>query len=139
MKKFVLLFVLLNSFLSFSQLSELSEAFKNSDDGFMNDIYKNIRSSAIKSWDDNHVMIVAHINQNTEACFELMKLLPEMDETEKKIFRNGLDNWVDDADKLTYERNLNSTDGELMFKCCRYNWVMVKAHYEQQSKASKSY
>ena len=138
MKKFILLFVLLNSYLSFSQLSELSEAFKN-DDGFLGDIYENVRSSAIKSWDDNHVMIVAQINQNIEACFELMTLLPEMDETEKKIFRNGLDMWVDDADKLTYERNLDSSDGELIFKTCRFNWVMVKAHFEQQSKASKSY
>ena len=62
-----------------------------------------------------------------------------MDETEKKIFRNGLDMWVDDADKSKYEQNLDSGDGELMLKCCSYNWVMVKAHYEQQSKASKSY
>ena len=84
-------------------------------------------------------MIVAHINQNTEACYEIMKLLPQMDETEKKIFRNGLDMWVDDADKSKYEQNLDSGDGELMLKCCSYNWVMVKAHYEQQSKASKSY
>ena len=74
--------MLLNSCLSFSQLSELSEAFKN-DDGFLGVIYKNIRSSAINSWDDNHVMIVSHINQNTEACYELMKLLPEMDDAEK--------------------------------------------------------
>jgi hypothetical protein len=139
MKKIVLLFVLLNSYLSFSQLSETSQLFKDNED-FFGDIYQNIRSSAIERWGDNDVMIVSQINLNTEACYELIQQYNnEMGLDELIIFRGAIEKWVDYRDKLKYESAAKTGSGIQAFRCCRYNWIMLQSEVEQQIKASKSY
>ena len=142
MKKLLLLFYLLTSFYSYSQLNSYAQAFKNSKDEWQQSIYKNARQQAVDMWGDNHVMIVSTINQNIDAIIKFTDLMKKYNSstTFENVLSDALTTWVEDSD--TSKFNQKKSKGTSIFNmmgCCKYNWVMVVSQIEQQMEAAVAY
>lgn len=92
------------------------------------EVFKAVKEAAVDQWQDDHVMVVAEINQQVESIYKLFHSVDLNDPTQNRIFANAFNKW-----KLEDYNSLE--DNAYSIKC---NWVMVLAEFRQQLAANNS-
>lgn len=97
-------------------------------------LYENLKQNAIDFWDDNHVMIVNHINENAAAFHRISLLIIE----HPLIFIDALDLWVRKEDRAELYKLKLQNDVQFYQKV-RIDWKMAEIYMEQNIRAKSVY
>lgn len=97
-------------------------------------LYENLKQNAIDFWDDNHVMIVNHINENAAAFHRISLLIIE----HPLIFIDALDLWVRKEDRAELYKLKLQNDVQFYQKV-RVDWKMAEIYMEQNIRAKSVY
>ena len=97
-------------------------------------LYANLKQNAIDFWEDNHVMVVNHINENAAAFHRISLLIIE----HPLIFIDALDLWVRDEDRTELYKLKLQNDVQFYQKV-RIDWKMAENYMEQNIRAKNVY
>lgn len=98
------------------------------------ELYANLRQNAVDFWDDNHVMVVNHINENAAAFNRISLLIIE----NPLLFIDALDLWVKQEDRAKLYKLKLQKDVQFYQKV-RIDWKMAEIYMEQNIRAKKIY
>ncbi len=114
----------------FGQLNKQSKAIKTK----APETYEFIKASAIEEWEDNHEMIVYHINEQADALFEYIKIAKDEANYDKDVMFKALVEWKDDDYDILSEMKKGTPTVKL-----HVDWKMVIYTYKNQLEAKSQY
>ena len=131
MKLFFTLFFIVSSLaMAQNELNAEAKQLRESAPEF----YLNLKQNAIDFWEDNHVMVVNHINENASAFHRISLLIIN----HPLIFIDALDIWVRDEDRAKLYKLKLQNDVQF-YRKVRIDWKMAEIYMEQNIRAKNNY
>lgn len=98
------------------------------------EFYQNLKQNAVDFWEDNHVMVLNHINENAAAFHRISLLIIN----HPLLFIDALDLWVRDEDR-TKLYQLKLQNDVQFYQKVRVDWRMAEIYMEQNIRAKELY
>lgn len=98
------------------------------------ELYENLKQNAIDFWEDNHVMVINHINENAAAFHRISLMIID----HPLIFIDALDLWVSDEDRAKLYK-LKLQNDVRFYQKVRVDWRMAEIYMEQNIRAKSLY